>query len=160
MKFRNLKQTGFSTLEALAALMLLNLLCVGMLNLQMQALQAQRDARAIQTAIALAQDLWERMSINPQAALSYQLVLGQTISTLDCQNQACTTSAWAQSDLAAWQAMVQLRLPGAQTQLMTNTQSHVQLLLAWPVKDATTSLSPAIGDCPAAHRCWQTGWTL
>lgn len=77
MKFRNLKQTGFSTLEALAALMLLNLLCVGMLNLQMQALQAQRDARAIQTAIALAQDLWERMRINPQAALSYQLVLAK-----------------------------------------------------------------------------------
>jgi len=58
---------GFSTLDALAALMVLNMLCLGILAMQLQALQAQRDALAMQAAVGLAQDLWERMQLFPQA---------------------------------------------------------------------------------------------
>ncbi len=152
---------GFSTLEALAALVVLNLLCLGVLASQLQALQIQRDAVALQTAVALAQDLWERMHINPQAALTYQLQRGQSTTAIDCQAQACAASAWAQADLAAWQATVQLRLPGAQTQLVTNSLSQVELLLAWPVKDVSLNLiSNSSSECPSGYRCWQTRWTL
>lgn len=155
------KLAGFSAVEALAALMLVNLLCLGCLAMQLQALQTQRDTLALQNAVALAQDLWERMRINPQAAQTYQLRLGQTTTPVDCQSKACTASAWAQSDLAAWQTMVQLRLPGAQTQLLTNPLSQVQLLIAWPLKDVLLAPSEVnSSDCPASHRCWQTRWTL
>jgi len=158
---QRMRCAGFATLDALAALMLLNLLCLGVLAGQWQALQAQRDALAMQTAVALAQDLWERMQINPQAALSYQLQLGQTVHPLDCQSQACSLDNWAQADLAAWLSSVKLRLPGAQTQLLTNSQAQVQLLLAWPVSEWLPMLdSSAIKECPAKHRCWQTHWTL
>ena len=153
--------TGFATLDALAALMVLNLLCLAVLAGQWQALQAQRDALAMQTAVALAQDLWERMQINPQAALAYQLQLGQTVPAVDCQTRACDLANWAQADLAAWLGTVKLRLPGAQIQLLTNSQAQVQLLLAWPVNDLSLSLAGAvIPPCPAQHRCWQTRWTL
>jgi type IV pilus assembly protein PilV len=152
---------GFATLDALAALMLLNLLCLGVLAGQLQALQAQRDALAMQTAVALAQDLWERMQINPQAALSYQLQLGQTVPALDCQSRACSLDNWAQADLAAWLSSVKLRLPGAQTQLLTNSQAQVQLLLAWPISEWLPRLDiNELKECPAKHRCWQTRWTL
>jgi len=161
MNARLRQLAGFSTLEALAALMLVNLLCLGSLAMQLQALQTQRDALALQNAVALAQDLWERMRINPQAAQTYQLRPGQTTSTVDCQSKACNASAWAQSDLAAWQTMVQLRLPGALTQLNTNSLSQVQLWIAWPLKDDALTPSEVPGsDCPARHRCWQTRWTL
>jgi hypothetical protein len=40
--------------------MVLNMLCFGVLAMQLQALQAQRDAFALQAAVGLSQDLWER----------------------------------------------------------------------------------------------------
>jgi uncharacterized membrane protein len=86
----------------------------------------------MQAAVGLAQDLWERMQLFPHASMSYQLQLGQVAPNTDCKSQACTPSQWAQSDLSAWQAAVQLRLPGAKTQLVTNASAKVQLLLAWP----------------------------
>jgi len=151
---------GFTKLDALAGLMVLNMLCLGVLAMQMQALQAQRDALAMQAAVGLAQDLWERMQLFPQASMSYQLQLGQTAPNTDCQSQACTPSQWAQSDLSAWQAAVQLRLPGAQTQLVTNASAKVQLLFAWP-DNSKQDLGAAMPTaCPSRHRCWQTSWSL
>jgi len=151
---------GFSTLDALAALMVLNMLCLGILAMQLQALQAQRDALAMQAAVGLAQDLWERMQLFPQASMSYQLQLGQFAPTTDCKSQACSPSQWAQSDLSDWQAAVQLRLPGAQTQLLTNASAKVQLLLAWP-DNSTPDLGATMPSaCPSRHRCWQTSWSL
>jgi type IV pilus modification protein PilV len=151
---------GFSTLDALAGLMVLNMLCLGGLAMQLQALQAQRDALAMQAAVGLAQDLWERMQIFPQASMSYQLQLGQVTPNTDCKNQACTPSRWAQADLSAWQAAVQLRLPGAKTQLVTNTSAKVQLLLAWPDNSTADPGATVPTDCPNRYRCWQTSWSL
>ena len=151
---------GFSTLDALAGVMVLNMLCLGVLAMQMQALQAQRDALAMQAAVGLAQELWERMQLFPQASMSYQLQLGQIAPNTDCKSQACTPSQWAQSDLSAWQAAVQLRLPGAQTQLVTNASAKVQLLFAWPDNSTQDLGATAPTACPNRHRCWQTSWSL
>jgi len=151
---------GFSTLDALAALMVLNMLCLGVLAMQLQALQAQRDALAMQAAVGLAQDLWERMQLFPQASASYQLQLGQEVPPTNCQSQACTPSQWVLSDLSAWQAAVQLRLPGAQTQLVSTGPNNVQLLLAWPINAALDIGSTSPSACPSRHRCWQTSWSL
>jgi Tfp pilus assembly protein PilV len=150
----------FSTLDALAALMVLNMLCLGVLAMQLQALQAQRDALAMQAAVGLAQDLWERMQLFPQASASYQLQLGQVVPPTNCQSQACTPSQWVLSDLSAWQAAVQLRLPGAQTQLVSTGPNNVQLLLAWPINAALDIGSTSPSACPSRHRCWQTSWSL
>ena len=125
-----------------------------------QALQAQRDALGMQAAVSLAQDLWERMQLFPQASMYYQLQLGQVTPKTDCTSQACTPSQWAQSDLSAWQAAVPLRLPGAQTQLVTNAPAKVQLLFAWP-DNSTQNLGATMPSaCPSRHRCWQTSWSL
>jgi Tfp pilus assembly protein PilV len=160
MKSSKLLSQGFSTLDALAALMVLNLICVGVLTMQLQALQAQRDALGMQAAVGLAQDLWERMHLFPQAAMHYQLQLGQVVTRLDCHTQACNPSQWAQSDLFAWQASAQGRLPGAQTQLVTLASGKVQLMLAWPSHDITPSEKALPSACPSRYRCWQTSWSL
>ena len=151
---------GFSTLDALAALMILNMLCLGVLAMQLQALQAQRDALAMQAAVGLAQDLWARMQLFPQASISYQLQLGQVVPPTNCQNQPCTPSQWALSDLSTWQAAVQVRLPGAQTQLVSTDPNNVQLLLAWPINAALDIGTTMPSTCPSRHRCWQTSWSL
>ena len=144
---------GFSTFDALAGVMVLNMLCLGVLAMQLQALQAQRDALAMQAAVGLAQDLWERMQLFPHASMSYQLQLGQVAPNTDCKSQACMPSQWAQSDLAVWQAAVQLRLPGAKTQLVINASAKVQLLLAWPDNSTPDPGASVPTACPSRYRC-------
>lgn len=155
-----MKQLGFSTLEALGALMVLNLLGVGLLQWQWQAMQAQREALAFQNAAGLAQDLWQRMQVNTTGASHYQLTYKQATTGPDCAAQACSPAQWAQADLADWLQELQLRMPGAQAQLATISapKALVSLSLAWPtaLPTSTTSHPP----CPEHHRCWHTTWPL
>ena len=154
-------ETGFSSLEALAALMVLNLLLIGLFSRQLQAWQAQREALALQNTVEMAQDLWHRMQVNSEGLAAYQLVLGDKPSATDCQSKSCSPSDWAQADLADWYNALQQRMPGAQARVQTQTSAPplVRLLLAWPQSnvDALPD-SSAVADCPKQHRCWQTSW--
>ena len=155
------KQQGFSSLEALAALMVLNLLLIGLFSRQLQAWQAQREALALQNTVELAQDLWHRMQVNSEGLAAYQLGLGDKPSATDCQSKSCSPSDWAQADLADWYKALQLRMPGAQARVQTQTSAPplVRLLLAWPQTSGDgLPVSFAVADCPKLHRCWQTSW--
>lgn len=155
------KRNGFSTLEALAALMVLNLLLIGLFSRQIQAWQAQRDVLAQQNTVELAQDLWHRMQVNNEGLAAYQLVLGEKPSAMDCQSTSCSAGDWAQADLAEWYSALQLRMPGAQARVQTQTSTPplVRLLLAWPQSTADAlPESSSSADCPKQHRCWQTSW--
>ncbi len=152
---------GFSTLEALAALMVLNLLLIGLFSRQLQAWQAQREALALQNTVEMAQDLWHRMQVNNEGLAAYQLDLGDKPSAMDCQSTSCSATDWAQADLAQWYSALQLRMPGAQARVQTQTSAPplVRLLLAWPQSSADAlPESSAAPDCPKQHRCWQTSW--
>jgi type IV pilus modification protein PilV len=155
------KQAAFSSLEALAALMVLNLLLMGLLSRQLQAWQAQREALAQQNTVEMAQDLWHRMQVNSEGLAAYQLVLGDKPSPTDCQSKSCSPADWAQADLADWYEALQMRMPGAQARVQTQTSAPplVRLLLAWP-QSSVDGLpeSSAVTDCPKLHRCWQTSW--
>ena len=151
---------GFSTLEALCALMLLNLLGMGLLLWQWQALQAQQDAMAYQNAVELSHDLWQRMQLNASAASHYQLGLNDQAPVTDCQAQACSPAQWAQADLAAWQGELQLRIPGAKAQLETLATGKVQLALVWPSQLSDSSSNDSVRPCPTTYRCWQTTWSM
>ena len=150
---------GFSILEALAALMVLNLLCLGLMAWQLQAMQAQRQALAWQQAVAMAQDLWQRMQVHPGAWRWYQLELGGTLNSGNCQSQACTAQQWAQADLAEWLTEWQQRLPQARARVQTHVSADplVQLLLVWPGL-SQAPIDNSDPSCPAGHNCWQTSW--
>ena len=151
---------GFSVLEAMAALMVLNMLCLGLMAWQLQAMQAQRDALSMQQAVAMAQDLWQRMQVHPGAAPFYQLGLDSAPTAVNCQSSPCSAAQWAQSDMADWWLELRQRLPQARASLTTTqSTSDVQLLLVWPSSSATPH--PEASDiCPVAHRCWQTTWRI
>jgi type IV pilus modification protein PilV len=151
---------GYSLLEAMAALMVLNVLCLGLMAWQLQAMQAQRDALSMQQAVDMAQDLWHRMQVHPGAASSYQLTLDSIPSARDCQSQPCNAPQWAQSDLADWWRELRQRLPQARAELTTSHDaSEVRLLLVWP--SSSTIPKPVASEaCPKAHQCWQTAWRL
>jgi type IV pilus modification protein PilV len=150
---------GFSILEALAALMVLNLLCLGLMAWQLQAMQAQRQALAWQQAVAMAQDLWQRMQVHPGAWRWYQLDLDQVLPGGNCQAQPCTAQQWAQADLAEWLTEWRQRLPLARARVQTqwNAEPQVQLLLVWPGLSLTI-LDSTGTVCPSGYNCWQTSW--
>ena len=102
---------GFSILEAMAALMVLNLLCLGLMAWQLQAMQAQRQALALQQAVAMAQDLWHRMQVHPGAWQWYQLEMDGATPAGDCRQAACNAQQWAQADLGEWLNEWRQRLP-------------------------------------------------
>ena len=150
---------GFSMLEALAAMMVLSLLCLSLMSFQLQSMQAQRDALSMQQAVAMAQDLSQRMQVHPGAWSWYQLNLDGVPASWDCQQKSCTAQQWAQSDLADWWTELQQRLPMAKARMKTisNGTPKVELLLAWP--SATLSdHSDQPPDCPASFRCWSASW--
>jgi type IV pilus modification protein PilV len=149
---------GFSTLEALAALMVLNLLLVGLLSSQLKVWQAQRDGLAYQNTLELAQDLWHRMQLNSEGLAAYQLAMDDVPSGVDCQTKACSATDWAQADLAQWHQALQQRMPGAKAKLQTQSTAptSVQLLLAWP--QSNDEAVSTVADCPTQHHCWQTSW--
>jgi type IV pilus modification protein PilV len=159
MKNLRHRMQGFSILEAMAALMVLNLLCLGLMAWQLQAMQAQRQALALQQAVAMAHDLWQRMQVHPGAWQWYQLELDGATPAGDCRQAACNAQQWAQADLGEWLNEWRQRLPQARARLQTTAGSDpvTDLLLAWP--GVSESPSPAsVPDCPASHNCWQTSW--
>lgn len=161
MTLRTVQRNGFSMLEAMAALMVLNLMCLGLMAWQLQAMQAQRDALSMQQAVAMAQDLWQRMQVHPGAAPFYQLGLDSTPTATDCQSHPCSAIQWAQSDLAEWWSELRRRLPQARAVLTTATAgpADVHLTLVWPSASSAPSAT-VVKACPVAHRCWQTAWRL
>ncbi|NDC61327.1 MAG: hypothetical protein EBZ60_04825 [Betaproteobacteria bacterium] len=150
-------------LEALAAMMVLNLLALGVLFGQFQAWQAQRDVLATQHAVALAHDLWHRMQINVRGQMHYQWPSNTLPAVADCERQACDEMQWAQADLLAWWTEVQLRMPGAQTQITTSAMPapQVRLQFRWPMAYPFPSLTDqAQPDCPDRWHCWESTWRL
>ena len=148
---------GFSILETLAAMMVLSLLCLSLMSFQLQSMQAQRDALSMQQAVAMTQDLSQRMQVHAGAWPWYQLNLEDIPTPLDCQQQSCGAAQWAQSDLADWWTELRQRLPEAKARIQTvsSVVPRVDLMLAWP--SATLSENPDQSpDCPVSYRCWST----
>ncbi|CAN7664531.1 type IV pilus modification protein PilV [Variovorax paradoxus] len=120
------RQTGFSLVEVLVAIVVLSFGLLGMVGLQAASLQANRDARLQSTAVVLARELAEMMRGNKDQALlatgnpyligdlshplapptaSYCLAIGQNCGT--------DKAAVAQAELTDWLARVDEALPGA-----------------------------------------------
>lgn len=120
------RQTGFSLVEVLVAIVVLSFGLLGMVGLQAASLQANRDARLQSTAVVLARELAEMMRGNKDQALlatgnpyligdlshplapptaSYCLAIGQNCGT--------DKAAVAQAELTDWLARVDDALPGA-----------------------------------------------
>lgn len=153
------KHGGWGLMEALAALSLLSLGILGLLWAQGKSVLMWRSQQASEQAAWLAQDLAERVRANRTRMSAYQLGWGQKPMAVDCSQRPCTTSEWALSDLSAWVQEVQVRMPGAQTQVWVSPTDalHLGIALAWrePQTSAThpDALVPGL-NCPAQHRCY------
>jgi type IV pilus assembly protein PilV len=146
-------------MEALAALSLLALGILGLLWAQGKSVLMWRSQQASEHAAWLVQDMAERVRINRTRMNAYALGWGQKPVAMDCSNRPCSTQEWAMADLSAWTQEVQIRIPGAQTQVWVSPSDpqFLGIALAWrePGNAAPdpTALAPGL-NCPAQHRCY------
>ncbi len=100
-------------MEVLVAVFVLGVGLVGIAGLQFTSKQSNFAALQRVTAVALAQDIIERMRTNPEALDVYtnagagRTLDGSTMGAVDCASASCTPAQLAQYDLFQWeQALV------------------------------------------------------
>jgi type IV pilus assembly protein PilV len=165
------RQRGVSLIESLVALLILALGVLGLAGLQAGTLAQARHANARAAAVQMANDLLERMQMNPQVgrlssgASLYQINWGVLIRQApDCQSSPCTGEQLAQHDLSRWKTSWQSVLPGADARVFLSRTDPRQLgvMLGWADGSATPFSQPSLpvaeGDdsdaqCPTGMIC-------
>lgn len=169
------RQRGVSLIESLVALLLLALGVLGLAGLQAGSLAQARNANARAAAVQMANDLLERMQLNPSLGRSpsggvssgalYEIGWGAPDGpATDCQNRSCTGPELAKHDLLRWKQAWQTALPGADARVFRSRTDPRQMgvMLGWSHMGATGFSQPplpvAAGDdanarCPVGFTC-------
>lgn len=164
-------QRGVTLVESLVSILVLAIGVAGLAWTQARLLAEGRQANARAIAVALAQDLLNRMQFNQPgvSAGGYQMNWGEMPGALNCQGSPCSASAMAQSDLAAWRAALAAQLPhGDATVFRSGSDArHVGIAISWVANeiDVAEADAPAYRapfaitaathgvDCPATQQC-------
>lgn len=126
------KPHGFTLLEVLITVVIVALGLLGLGALHVRAMRDTSSAYLRSEAIALTQDMADRIRANPLSANAYQMDLTQfntnkaaAVTAAACLTNACSTAALAAADLAQWSIAVANRLPSGQGKIDITTTSGV-----------------------------------
>lgn len=168
------QQRGVSLIESLVALLLLALGVLGLAGLQAGTLAQARNANARAAAVQMANDLLERMQMNPAIGRRladpssdslYEIAWGSPSEQApDCQSRACSGSELARYDLSLWKKAWQAAWPGADVRVFRsrNDPRQIGVMLGWSQMGSTDfnqpALQVAVGDganarCPTGFTC-------
>lgn len=86
------RQAGFGLIEVLAAMLVLGVGVIGFAALQIRAIHASGDAYARTQAIAISQDLAERMRVNPTQAAAYRTASNWASTAPTAAPTTCATT--------------------------------------------------------------------
>ncbi|WP_157976792.1 type IV pilus modification protein PilV [Parahaliea mediterranea] len=107
------KQHGLTLIEVLAAFVILSIGLLGIVSLQALSKASQHQAMQRTRAVALADDMLERIRINPEGVVTYfangNALGGGSITTIpspDCNTAACTPAEMARYDRWLWEQML------------------------------------------------------
>ena len=142
----NAKQTGFTLVEVLVALIVLSVGLLGVAGLQLFGLRGNVSASSRTQATYFAGDIIDRMRANyavargPDAAhLQYQVTMGATAVTV--------ADPIAQADLTAWLAELQALPSGKGSITVDPTTSIATVIIQWvDTRGGDTNLCNA-GNC-------------
>ena len=117
----SLRPRGFTLIEVLVAIVVLSFGVLGVVGMQVAALQSNREARNQSVAVALGRELGDMMRSNKDIALltaanPYLIDFSGTLptTTSNCFTGACaTTTAVAEFNVREWLTRVNAALPGA-----------------------------------------------
>jgi type IV pilus assembly protein PilV len=133
------RQSGFSIVEALVALVVLSVGMLGIAALYVESLRAGRTAVYRTQAVNLASDMADRIRANRNALTNWALAAADTPATQGCVagTANCSAAQLAQDDKARWRLAIQQQLPGNPTANPRTPYGTVQVDTA-PVPDQYT----------------------
>jgi len=107
------RQSGFTMVEVLVALVVLTIGLLGIAALYLNSLQAGRTAIYRTEAIELAADLADRIRMNRTAQAAYDTAFTDVeVEVAACTTTGgCTDAELAATDLSTWKAAIAERLP-------------------------------------------------
>jgi len=113
------RQSGFSMVEVLVALVVLSIGLLGIAALYLNSLQSGRTAIYRTQAINLAADLADRIRMNRTAQASYGAAFADDPDPVaDCDGTGgCSDADLATTDIANWKDEIANQLPGGQGQV-------------------------------------------
>lgn len=117
---RTTKETGSSLVEVMVALFVLAIGLLGILAMQSKSMQYNQSAHVYSQAVYLANDIAERIRMNPTA--SYIVGEDEEVTAgTDCGSNECPSAALAQWDVQEWKAAVARALPSGQAEIAAVT---------------------------------------
>lgn len=166
-----LRQKGISLIESLVAIVVLALGVSGLALVQARMLVAGRASTGHTIALALADDLSNRMVVNSDSARAdrYALSWGERPAGGRCASVACTGADLARSDLKLWRDTVANALPAGDASVFRSPgdAGQVGIAISWALNEdaradkdraayrkpfAVTAASHGT-DCPAESQC-------
>ena len=104
------KNSGFSLVEVLIALIVMSVGMLGIAGLYVQSMQAGRSSMLRHHAVNLAGDIADRIRANPTGAAAYEAAAGANNNCV-AQNVDCTIAEMAANDIFLWQQQANDFLP-------------------------------------------------
>ena len=137
-------QKGFSTIEAMVALIIIAIGAVGTAMLNAQSVRYLKNAQNMGRATMLAQELNERMRSIPSAsaagAFASSFDWNGTLPAIgtNCLNGGCSDTAIATFELNTWLQKVRAELPSGSASVVF-TAPNYQVVMAWSERGVATN---------------------
>lgn len=168
-------QQGIGLIELLIALVVLAVGMLGMASMEIQGKRLAFDASQRSQAVALANDMLERMRGNPTAIANYVVnnIGGESISSEpspNCKSASCTAAQLAAHDLWEWEQALDgaaetrtdsggnvIKTGGLDSPraCITNTNGYVELVIVWKGRDEANN--PTGSTCGEGLALYGTG---
>ena len=144
------RERGFGLIEVLAAMMVLSIGVMSFAALQMRAVQTSGDSYYRTQAMAIAQDLAERVRTNPAQMTTYLAsatwATAPTAVPTTCMSGTCTATQLATFDAQSVLYSAQTLLPQGQVSMIACPGSSLNcILVSWDGLPATAVSAPASG---------------
>ncbi|SER12715.1 type IV pilus assembly protein PilV [Amphritea atlantica] len=126
------RQCGTSLIEVLVTLVLVAIGMVGMMTMQARGLQQNQSAYLRTQAIAIANDMADRIRLNKQAGLDdyYALTLSQDAQSFSTAGVTDSAKKLAYSDLHNWLSWVAVSLPEGDAEIKRSSQ-RITIVINW-----------------------------
>lgn len=154
------RQRGVGMMEVLVALLVLGVGVLGFAALQLRSVKASGESYFRSQAMAVAQDLAERIRVNRAQMAAYKTAsnwssAAPTTPPTSCNNTVCTAAALATYDINTVKYVASTQLPAGVVNVETCQASQASCVyVAW---DGTAASSGASGQCVNAAGTYVTG---
>jgi type IV pilus assembly protein PilV len=130
------RQSGFSLVEVLIALVIMSVGMLGIAGLYVQGMQAGRTSMFRHHAVTLAGDVADRIRANPRAGVSYNHAANATGTDNSCVTGGvdCNPAAMAANDIFLWQAQADDTLPSGSIAVVFSAGANpptYQITVGW-----------------------------